>query len=282
MSNDFKRSAVTQGKEKNMIRECSEKDVKEVLEFANERPGENLFIIGDIESFGISSKKTQTWVEETADGMEAIYLRYKRNFVIYSKNQNFDPVEAAALIRAHNIKNINCLKATADVLYPILKDEFDISDCFYCVLKNGDQLDAVDGRCTVPQKSDAAEITAELSKIGEFHLSFKEAEDSVNDYFAQADTLQVIMKIDGKLAGSARTTIQSSTAAMIGSVFTVEEYRNRGVASQVVSSLCRQVLDSGKECVLFYDNPNAGSIYHRLGFKTIDRWCLFRRKDRDE
>ena len=61
------------------------------------------------------------------------------------------------------------------------------------------------------------------------------------------------MKVDNEIAGSATTAVQSTTAAMIGTVFTVEKFRNRGIASKVVSTLCRRVLSQNKECVLFYD-----------------------------
>ena len=34
------------------------------------------------------------------------------------------------------------------------------------------------------------------------------------------------------------------------------------------------LLKEGKSLCLFYDNPKAGSIYHRLGFENIDRWTM--------
>jgi hypothetical protein len=44
--------------------------------------------------------------------------------------------------------------------------------------------------------------------------------------------------------------------------------------SVCLSSLCRDLLGEGKTLCLFYDNPRAGSVYHRLGFETIDQWLM--------
>ena len=261
-----------------MIRQCTENDRANVLAFANEKPGENLFIIGDIESFGICNETVQTWVEEIEGKLEGIYLKYRNNFVIYSKSQNFDSKEVANLISTHDIKNINCLKKTADLLMPILQDEYTASQCYYCILKSDQKLDSECELCTDAREEDTKELANKLSKIKEFHHDEKSALETVQRYFSEDNRINIIMKVDNEIAGSATTAVQSTTAAMIGTVFTVEKFRNRGIASKVVSTLCRRVLSQNKECVLFYDNPKSGSIYHLIVFETVDEWCLFRKK----
>lgn len=261
-----------------MIRCCTEKDRDAVLNFANERAGENLFIIGDIETFGIKSELVTTWVEEIEGQLEGIYLKYRNNFVIYSKNQKFDPIELVSLIKSCRIKNINCLKETADYLEPLLQEDYNLSDCYYCVLKNNHKLDKDCGECEEAKKEDTQELAEKLSMISEFAHSKESALQTVQNYFTEKGRINMIMRIDNEIAGSATTSVQSSSAAMIGTVFTVEKFRNRHVASKIVSALCQKVLERNKECVLFYNNPKAGSIYHRLGFEVIGKWCLFRSK----
>jgi predicted GNAT family acetyltransferase len=41
-----------------------------------------------------------------------------------------------------------------------------------------------------------------------------------------------------------------------------------------MNALCLDVLAEGKTLCLFYDNPKAGSIYKRLGFKDIGFWSM--------
>ena len=39
-------------------------------------------------------------------------------------------------------------------------------------------------------------------------------------------------------------------------------------------ALCEELLGEGKELCLFYDNPDAGTIYKKLGFEDIGFWIM--------
>jgi uncharacterized protein len=57
-------------------------------------------------------------------------------------------------------------------------------------------------------------------------------------------------------------------------VCTVKEHQKKGMASACLVRLCQDLLQEGKELCLFYDNPDAGRIYERLGFVPIGRWMM--------
>jgi predicted GNAT family acetyltransferase len=61
---------------------------------------------------------------------------------------------------------------------------------------------------------------------------------------------------------------------MIVGVCSHPEKRNQGLASLCMEALCHDILAEGKTLCLFYDNPKAGSIYKRLGFKDIGLWSM--------
>jgi hypothetical protein len=91
-------------------------------------------------------------------------------------------------------------------------------------------------------------------------------------------TRRYIAEDGDKIICTAASTAESSDMAMIIGVATHKDYRNRGLASAVVSKLCSDLLSEGKTPCLFYDNPNAGKIYNRLGFKVIGKWKMLRFK----
>ena len=43
-----------------------------------------------------------------------------------------------------------------------------------------------------------------------------------------------------------------------------------------MQKLFKDVMDEGKLLCLFYDNPEAGRIYKRLGFTDIGMWTMYR------
>ena len=60
--------------------------------------------------------------------------------------------------------------------------------------------------------------------------------------------------------------------ARISGVYTPDEFRNRGYASNTVATLSRQTLAAGRKfCLLFGDSDAADTlhVYQRLGFKTF-------------
>ena len=81
---------------------------------------------------------------------------------------------------------------------------------------------------------------------------------------------------DGKMAASASTAAENSQSAMIVGVCTHKDYRRKGLATAVMQKLFKDVMDEGKLLCLFYDNPEAGRIYKRLGFVDIGMWTMFR------
>ena len=58
-----------------MIKKATVVDRERLLALANEAPSENLFIIGDIETYGFDKDYQEIWYEEIDGKMEGIYLK---------------------------------------------------------------------------------------------------------------------------------------------------------------------------------------------------------------
>jgi predicted GNAT family acetyltransferase len=74
----------------------------------------------------------------------------------------------------------------------------------------------------------------------------------------------------------ALTTTETPEMAMIGAVFTDETHRNRGLATDCMVNLCRDLAARGKEVYLFYerDNPLLGRLYAKMGFTITGEWVV--------
>jgi len=88
-----------------------------------------------------------------------------------------------------------------------------------------------------------------------------------------------IQRDHGQIIASAGTTAENSASAMIVGVCTARGHRGRGIASRLVSFLCSQLIGQRfQSLALFYDNPEAGHIYRRLGFTDAGDWMMAARK----
>lgn len=81
---------------------------------------------------------------------------------------------------------------------------------------------------------------------------------------------------DQEVVAVAETSAENSFSAMITGVATSDGYRQRGFASTLLKKLCCDVLAEGKKPCLFYDNPVAGEIYHRLGFEHTGDFVMYK------
>ncbi len=77
-----------------------------------------------------------------------------------------------------------------------------------------------------------------------------------------------VIKIKGKIICMASRTREIMNNVVISHVYTVPEYRNRGYAKLVVSTLQNEIIDEGKTVGLNVDicNPISTRLYASLGF----------------
>jgi predicted GNAT family acetyltransferase len=87
------------------------------------------------------------------------------------------------------------------------------------------------------------------------------------------------IKQNNKCVSTVSTVADTTKSAMVVAVATDPEYRGKGYASTLMIKLLHEYLVNRKKSLcLFFDNPSAGAIYHRLGFKDIDQWVMLVRK----
>ncbi len=81
-----------------------------------------------------------------------------------------------------------------------------------------------------------------------------------------------IVKVENQIVSSVLTNAETKTLAMIGGVYTPPAHRGNGYASTAMVALCHSLIIDRIRPVLYYDNPAAGGIYRRLGFKDLGLW----------
>jgi len=80
-----------------MIRKLTNEDLETTLALVHKKPAENLFIIGDIEAYGMESDIQDLWGQFEGDRLKAILLRYDQNYIPYSEG-NYDTEGFAKII----------------------------------------------------------------------------------------------------------------------------------------------------------------------------------------
>jgi len=264
-----------------MVRKLTEKDREATLGFLKKEAAINLFIIGDIEGFGFDSDIQELWGQYSTKGeLEGVLLRFNESYIPYFEKDDFDITEFKKIIEAAEGKKMLSGKAT--VLNRFLtEEEFKKAKSdYFCELKEGSCLETPDSTAIkIAEEKDAERISSLIEEIVEFEGFGNTADRIAHKIRTKTGRVYYIEDANGKMISVSQTTAENSMSAMVVGVATLAEYRGSGLMSKCLSKLCRDLLGEGKTLCLFYDNPKAGSVYHRLGFKSIDQWRMLTRNE---
>ena len=253
-----------------------------LLSFLRQAPELNLFLIGDIEFYGFEQDFQTVYLSDTAH-YETVILRYLSNLVVFSLTNDYTKADIDAIIERHQITFCNAPLSNATHLHSLIKDRYDYRPTSMARMTSTAHLDADNGKASLSTVDDIPDVVDAMNLIDEFSHTRKEPRDKriahVTKKYTDGFATAFIIRENGKVVAHAEATAQSKLAAMVVGVYTVPGARHQGYASQVVSALCRHLLSHQKVPVLFFDNPQAATIYHRLGFVDFATWVMMPLKE---
>ena len=253
-----------------MIIRCSNRNQAQLLEYLNKNKEVNLFFLGDIENYGISSKEVTVYMDREQE-IEAAYLVYHKNLVVSSYNGKINTTFVSQLIDLYNINSIN---GTDEALAKLELKNFSKSPMQFAANRNYEIQD-IDEEVILLKDHEQIRQYNELCRkcfdnpnpISDDDL-FKEVEDKTSRIFA-------IIK-DANVVSALRLSAETSDLVMVLGVATLKEYRGRSYATQLLKGVLNELKNNNKVACLFYNDERAAKIYHKVGFKDISEYLIMR------
>ena len=267
-----------------MFRHAENADMERLLGYLQREPEFNLFIIGDIMNRGLGSDVIDVFVGERGRAIECVLLRYRTSLIPYAHDLTADLSECEQKLshylrqggdwtvsgRSEIVARIQSLLA----VHPASE-----RDLFFCVCRrlraevHLTQLPLV----WIAGPADAREVLNLLGSIAEFEGP-RLSEDEFREETEGGTRVTALIRdpLSGEVVSAASSVAESDASAMILGVATRPDHRNKGYASACVYRLVKDLERKGKSACLFFNNPAAGNIYHRLGFMDIGMWRILR------
>lgn len=266
-----------------MFRLLTETDKEMTLNFLGKHPGLNLFQIGDIENHGFDSTIQTVWGSFKEDGtLRGVLLRYRENYIPYFEGDDFNVSEFMDVIKCDTKAKIISGEQTIVDEFLACFDEVQEKEMYFCELVDDVALKMLNQPIKVATPHDADRILNLLNTIAEFDFGTRTSSKSIKEKIEDGSgRVYYIENEKGDIICNVQTTAENSKSAMVVAVATHADYRELGLMSQTLSKLCQDLLSEGKTLCLFYDNEKAGSVYHKLGFKTIGKWKMLLKQARD-
>ncbi|WP_433742248.1 GNAT family N-acetyltransferase [Falsibacillus pallidus] len=262
-----------------MIRRLTEADHEKVMELVLPKAAENLFIIGDIEAYGYEQDFQTLWGDFDNEGtLRGILLKYQQNYIPFAEDvQAFDAFGFAKLIgEDEGAEMVSGLEAILERVRPFLPwNSLNERKFYYAKCTRAENVPSDMGLVKQAQPADAERIMDLYKQIEEFNSA--ETAEQKRRNMEKGTARSFYIEMDGEMISAASTAAENSQSAMVVGVCTLPSYTKKGYGSMCVSKVCQVLLAEGKELCLFYDNPAAGSIYKRIGFKDIGFWTMYKR-----
>lgn len=265
---------------KALFRKVTEIDHDAIFPFLACRPAKNLFILGDIEAFGYETAFQEVWAYFDSNGrVRTVLLRYYGTYVLSTESgEGFDDV--LRILSANTAWTV--LQGSYEDLVDFQKavdySPSKIRSFYFAERSPGTPRPHIDTSDVKAATMDEIEPLFRLRRsIKEFESSATTRESLRQSFEANTGIHYYIADEQGRMLASASTAAENSISAMVVGVCTNPQYRRQGLATRCLSALCDTYDERGKTLCLFYDNPEAGRIYHRLGFHDIDKWTQFYR-----
>ncbi len=265
------------------MRILNEEDREAILWYVKKEPEMNLFLIGDLENFGVNNETVNFYLHEERDRWDFLILRFHQFFILYSQYEDYNAGEAVAFLRKQAPDCISGKTALLERIAPAFPqwavESTYMSRCDRAESSQGQLGDFVVRRL---EKTDVPEAVDLLSDIEEFSKTYKKSEreeqiSRMEDEMAQGSKVAAGGFLNGRMVSVASTSAENSESAMVVGVATIKQSRGKGYASAVVEALCRDCFERGKKYLcLFYDNPVAGRIYNRIGFRELGKYGMLR------
>ena len=258
-----------------MIRQLHTQDHERCMALLKDQPAENLFIIGDIEAYGYEQSFQKLWgdFDERGD-LRAVLLKYEQNYIPYARTA-YDAEGFAAVLRAdREFCMLSGLRTVTEKLEPYLPSYQKKRQTYYakCTRLLSDRQELSIVQKAGPEDAEALiRLMKEIPEFSGAQVTAEKKRRSLEDGVSRSFYIEE----DGMMVSSASTAAENSLSAMIVAVGTKPSHKKRGYATMCMIRLCRELLEEGKELCLFYDNPEAGSIYKRIGFEDIGYWMMY-------
>lgn len=263
----------------NGFRMLEENDREAIMRFVCDEAAYNLFIIGDVENYGLNDEHVNVAVHEKDGGWDSLVLRYHESFVVYTKREDYNAQAVADYIKGYAFEIISGKGSVVEKLIPYFsKSKPRVTLLAQCDALTQNEMIPQDAVIRRMQPFEMDKVVALYCTVDEFRYQYIGNENKRAVRMArelQKGGMGFGAFVGGELVSYAQITARSSMGAVVVGVATHPDYRRRGLASAVMRTLCKASFEDGLSFLsLFYDNPQAGRIYRRLGFVELGEYMM--------
>jgi predicted GNAT family acetyltransferase len=262
-----------------MIRRLQEIDRASLMALLSAAPQLNLFLLGNLESNGFDTDFCEFFGDVYDDGengkngrVRAVVNRYMSGWTVYGE-ADADWAGLGKIVDMHDLKTIRLQDNPGGIasFLPFLQRytaDSIVEEELMALPESGLKPQSAHAGFVVRKATmdDLAGLTTLYADAGSMSRVPLAVERPLRNF-----RVWLALKNE-RIVAVALTNAETKRLAMVGGVFTVPAWRGNGLSQAVCSSLCAELIETGRQPILYWQNPTAGYVYSKLGFRPIGTW----------
>lgn len=253
-----------------MIRTIMSEEYTFVKELIRKDIFQNVYMYIDINLYGYETDKIKTWVLESDKHIKAvIYMYYSSIQFFQSMDLNCDDIaELSRFICDLKPEMVSGKVEPIEKIFRELNGEYEISNGVIMTKDKESEVYKFD-ICEKAGLDDCGEIAGLIcsdDSIGG-HYTVAILEEQLRDRMENSGCRSFVVREDDKIVSHAATYAEISELAVIGGVVTDVNYRRKGFAEKVISTLSNELIFEKKIPILYCYYDRTIQWYKSRGWK---------------
>ncbi|MGF6989861.1 DNA-binding GntR family transcriptional regulator/predicted GNAT family acetyltransferase [Lachnospiraceae bacterium PM6-15] len=253
-----------------MLRKCTKKDEKAILEYLQEDYCYNLLMIADVVNYGFDSRAQRIYCHEAEGKMAAVYLCFYKTLHIYSQANHVNREDVVSLVEEYSPDYIVGKEALVNELRRGLVGFEHYQEEIY-LLQNDKRLkEGCEGVEMVNEKvlGEIAEFMKGVDKEKKFYTSKR----VMKERYEYGFTKHYVFRCDGQIVAHGNVAASTDRIVLIDNVAAKSGFRDLEYGEKIISCMAREAMAKGQEVCCFLDQKADKKRYQELGFHYYGTW----------
>lgn len=256
-----------------MYQLANESNINELLSYFEQDLKNCLYSYIDLKKYGIANEDLKIYYYKENGSITAVATAYYNGLQLFHYQSKF-PVQATIeLIQELKPTIVSSMTSVIDLLSKSFENTYAVEKGFVTSLSNTTHRYDVTQvkRATYGDLDEITKLICSDEGLGG-HYTFNQLREQLLTRMEEDFGRNYIIRQNGQIVCHAATYAEVDNLAVISGVITHPDYRGKGLALELVTKLCDDLLLEGKQPHLFYYTTDSERLYKKIGFDTPSNW----------
>ena len=256
-----------------MYQLANQSNINELLSYFEQDLTNCLYSYIDLKKYGIANKALSIYYYKEENEIRAVATKYYNGLQLFSYHSEFPLHATVALIIKLKPSIISSTTDVIDLLSHELSKEYQVEKGFVTsLIQTNELISKSDVQCAdVNDLEEIAKLICSDYGLGG-HYDVIQLKKQLSTRMQEKFGRNYIIRQNGQIVCHAATYAEVDNLAVISGVITHPDFRGRGLAREVVTKLCDDLLSERKQPYLFYYTKDSERLYKKIGFTSKSSW----------